>query len=235
MVFMTKAVILAGGKGTRLRPLTYAVPKPLLPINGRPMLEHIITHLKRYGIKDFIITVGYLGYQIKNYFGDGSEIGVKIEYAEEKEPRGTAGCLIPLKEKLKDTFILHAGDNITTLDFSKFLEYHKEKKGIITLAVTEIEIPIEYGVVEFDENMVMTAFKEKPVIRKYISSLIMAVEPKIFEYIPENGFANISDHVFPELLKHGEKIVVYPFQDFWMDVGRPDDYTKVNSSSNFFC
>ncbi len=226
---MTKAVILAGGKGTRLRPLTYAVPKPLLPINGRPMLEHIITHLKRHGITEFIITVGYLGYQIKNYFRDGSELGVKIEYAEEKEPLGTAGCLVPLKDKLNETFILHAGDNITTLDFSKFLEYHKEKGGIITVAVTEMEIPIEYGVVEFGDDMVITAFKEKPVIRKYITALIMAVEPRIFEYIPEEGFANISDHVFPKLLKAGEKIVAYPFQDFWLDVGRPDDYNKVNS------
>ncbi len=225
---MTKAVILAGGKGTRLRPLTYAVPKPLLPINERPMLEHIILHLKNHGIREFIITVGYLGYQIKNYFRDGSDFGVKIEYAEEKEPLGTAGCLLPIKDKLTETFLLYGGDNVTTMDISKFLEFHKKAGGIVTVALSEIEIPIEYGVVEFDENNVIQRFREKPKLRFNTVTMIMAVEPRIFEYI-EPGFSNITDHVFPKLLEAGEKIMAYPFRDFWLDVGRPDDYQKVNS------
>ena len=225
---MIKAVILAGGKGTRLRPLTYAVPKPLLPINQRPMLEHIIMHLKNHGIKDFILTVGYLGYQIKNYFRDGRDLGVNIEYAEEKEPLGTAGCLLPLKDKLKDTFLLYGGDNLTTMNISEFLKFHKEEGGIVTIALSEIEIPIEYGVVEFDENHVIKSFKEKPKLRFNTVTMIMAVEPRIFEYI-EPGFSNITDHVIPRLIRAGEKVVAYPSRDFWLDVGRPDDYSKANS------
>ena len=125
-----KAFVLAGGLGTRLRPITYAIPKPMLPYKEKPLLYHIIMKLKKAGLKEIILSTGYLSYQIEHYFGNGSKFGVKITYAKEKEPMGTAGCLNLARNKLKETFLLVGGDNYTELDFRKFIKFHKEKKAI---------------------------------------------------------------------------------------------------------
>lgn len=224
----TVAVILAGGKGTRLRPLTYAVPKPLLPFQQRPLLEHIILHLKRHGIRDFIFTVGYLGYQIRNYFGDGSEWGVNIEYAEEKRPRGSAGCLIPLRKNLDKTFLLVGGDNLTTMNYRRFLRYHKKKGGIATLALTEIEVPVELGIADINKSNAITRFREKPVFRYNAATIIWALEPRILKYIPR-GFSEMNKEILPRLLRAGEKVYGYPFKDFWVDIGRLEEYYRLGA------
>ncbi|MEA3230032.1 MAG: nucleotidyltransferase family protein [archaeon] len=229
-----KAVILAGGKGTRLRPLTYAVPKPLLPINEKPMLEHIIVHLKNHGITEFIISIGYLGYQIKNYFKDGSEWGVNIEYTEEKKPLGTAGCLNPIKDKLKETFLLVGGDNLTNLDFSKFIKFHKSHKGIASVALFELEQKVEYGIYAIDKNKKIEKFEEKPTFKYNAGTMIFCLEPEIFKFIPKNEdeeSINITDHVIPVLLLSKIKLYGYPFNDYWLDVGRLSDYSKANGNS----
>ena len=197
----------------------------------KPILEQVILNLRKAGVKDFIITVSHLGYQIKNYFGDGKRFGVKIEYAEEKKPLGTAGCLVPLKEKVgNETFLLVAGDNLTSMNMKKFIQAHKKnaKKGaILTIALAEASLPVEYGVVETKDSIV-TGFKEKPTLKYNVATLIMCLEPAIFKYIPK-GFSNITDHVFPRLLASREKIYGHKFKDFWADIGKLEEYNKMNS------
>lgn len=228
-----KAVILAGGKGTRLRPLTYAVPKPLLPINEKPMMEHIILHMKSHGITEFIISVGYLGYQIKNYFKDGKEFGVNIEYIDEEIPLGTAGCLNPIKDRLNETFLLIGGDNLTNLNFTKFTEFHKRQGGIASVALFELRQKVEYGVYSIDDNKQITKFEEKPEFKFNAGTMIFCLEPEIFNFIPENDkdnpeIINITDHILPKLIASKKQIYGYPFCDYWIDVGRLSDYDKVN-------
>jgi len=223
-----KAVILAGGKGTRLRPFTNVVPKPLLPFKDRPILEHIILYLKKYGITDIIVTISHLGYQIKSYFGDGKELGVHIEYFEEKEPLGTAGCLLPFKDKLKETFLVLGGDNITTLKLDEFMKFHKEKKGIASVAVFEFEEKTKWGIYEMDQNDMVKKFWEKPTFKHNASTMIFLLEPGIFRYIPAGKvMVNLTDHVIPKLIQSNEKMFGFRFSDFWLDIGSMDDYNKI--------
>ncbi len=224
-----KAVILAGGKGTRLRPYTYIVPKPLLPYKEKPILEHIIGQLKATGITDIIISIGYLGYQIRNYFGDGSNFGVKIEYSEEKAPLGTAGCLNLVKDKIDGTFLLFGGDNLTNaLDLKDFINYHKRKKAILTAAIFELVEKLKYGIYDVDSSGKIIGFREKPETKHLAGTMIFCMEPEIFRHIPERGAANLTDHVMPKLLKSKENVCGYIFRGEWVDIGSPDDYNKVN-------
>ena len=232
-----KAVILAGGKGTRLRPLTYAIPKPLLPINERPMLEHILLYLKKYGITEVFMTIGYLGYQIKSYFGDGSDLGIKIKYVEEKKPLGTAGCLNLIKDELDDTFILIGGDNLTTLDLSKFVEFHKKSKGVGTVALFKLEEKLEYGIYELDDkDSSVKGFLEKPTYTHLAGTMIFALEPGILEFVPENkehSVINLTDDIIPRVLKSDKKFSGYAFGDYWVDIGRLSDYESAHSHQHF--
>ncbi|MFH1432693.1 MAG: nucleotidyltransferase family protein [archaeon] len=231
-----KAVILAGGKGTRLRPLTYAIPKPLLPINERPMLEHIILYLKRYGITDIYLTIGYLGYQIKTYFNDGKDLGVNIKYIEEKKPLGTAGCLNLIKDVLDDTFILIGGDNLTTLDLAKFIDFHKKSKSVGTVALFKLENKLEYGIYKLNEDSSVNEFLEKPVFVHLAGTMIFVLEPEIFKFIPENedqSVINLTDDVIPKVLASGSRFSGYPFDGYWVDVGRLSDYEAAHSHTSF--
>ena len=223
-----KAVILAGGKGTRLRPFTYVVPKPLLPFKERPILEHIILYLKKYGITDIIITISHLGYQIKNYFGDGKEFGVRIEYFEEKEPLGTAGCLLPFRDNLTETFLVLGGDNLTTLKLDEFIKFHRENGGIATAAVFEFEEKTKWGIYELNKDCTVSRFLEKPVFKHNAGTMIFLLEPEIFRFIPhQKGAVNLTDHVIPRLLQSGEKVYGFCFSDFWLDIGCMDDYNRI--------
>jgi mannose-1-phosphate guanylyltransferase/phosphomannomutase len=223
-----KAVILAGGKGTRLRPFTHIVPKSLLPFKDRPILEHIILYLKNYGITDIIITISHLGYQIKNYFGDGKELGVNIEYFEEKEPLGTAGCLLPFRSQLNETFLVLGGDNITTLKLDEFMKFHREKKGIATIAIFEFEEKTKWGIYELNKDDSVNRFLEKPTFKHNAGTMIFCLEPGIFKHIPSGkGIVNLTDHVIPRILQSGEKLFGFRFSDFWLDIGSMDDYNKI--------
>lgn len=227
------AVILAGGKGTRLRPLTYAVPKPLLPVGQKPLLENVILYLKEHGITEFIISVGYLGYQIKNYFGDGEKLGVKIDYVEEKVPLGTAGCLNLIRDRLTETFILMGADNLTTLDLTKFIKFHKEHKGVATAALFEYSRKVEFGIYELNEDSSVSKFSEKPTFKHYAGTMIFCIEPSIFEFIPKTEkpkLLNLTDHIIPKLLESGKKVFGYPFRDYWVDVGRLEEYNKMHNA-----
>jgi mannose-1-phosphate guanylyltransferase/phosphomannomutase len=227
-----KAVILAGGKGTRLRPLTYSVPKPMLPYRQKPILEHIIDLLKSNGITDIILTISHLGYQIKNHFGDGSRFGVKIEYIEEDEPLGTAGCLNPIRDKLNETFIVFGGDNLTDLNIRKFIEFHKEKEALITIGLFGFEHKVSWGIYELNDDDSVKAFKEKPTFNYKAGTMIFCIEPRIFDFIQDNkekpGIINITDHIIPELIKKGEKVYGYLHKGEWIDIGKPEDLQGVN-------
>jgi NDP-sugar pyrophosphorylase family protein len=232
-----KAVILAGGKGKRLRPLTYKNPKPLLPVKGKPILEHVINYLKGYGITDLIVTTEYMGDRIREHFRDGKRFGVRITYSEEKKPLGTAGCLTLIKDKLNETFILIGGDNLTKMNLKKFIEFHKKKKGILTAALFEFEEKSKWGIYNLNEDKSILNFTEKPVFKHTAGTMIFCLEPEIFEHIPKNpkGVVNLTDHIIPDLLRKGVKIFGFEFKDLWEDIGGHDDYKRVNKMKDPIC
>ncbi len=222
-----KAVILAGGEGTRLRPYTYETPKPMLPIGEeqKPILYYVIENLKRAGIRDFIIAAGYKHGKIVDYFGDGSKLGVRIEYSIEKEKLNTAGAVLRLKPKLKESFVVAMGDHITNISISEMMDSHKRSGCIATVALLKGKIPIEYGVAEVKNNRIVE-FVEKPAIEKLYNTAIYIFEPGIFDYIKEKE--DFAKDVFPRLLRMKKEINAFIFEGLWYDVGRVSDYEKLN-------
>jgi NDP-sugar pyrophosphorylase family protein len=219
-----KVVILAGGKGKRLEPYSTILPKPLLPIGDSPILEVIIRQLKSYGLKDIVLACGYLGNLIEAYFGGGKKFGAKINYNFETKPLGTVGAL-PFIPGLNHTFLAMNGDILTTLDFSKFLKYHKSKNSLATIAVKPREMMVDFGVAEFDDLKHLVQYTEKPTLRYTVSMGIYAFEPEVLNFIPKGkklDFPNLMNI----LLKKRKKISVYNSNDFWLDLGRPEDYKK---------
>lgn len=226
---MMKAFILAGGLGTRLRPYTYTTPKALMKVGGKPILQYVIENLKRNGVTDLIITVGYLKEQIISHFGDGSKFGVRIEWAEEAEPLGTAGSVLPHKEKLGGTFVVVMGDQLTNADLKGMIESHRESRCIASIGVKKQPIKIEYGVVEVGRGSRVRSFLEKPVMEKYINTAIYVFEPEVFRYInPREDFGKT---VLPRLLEKGEKINAFEITGFWSDVGYVNEYEKIKDRS----
>jgi len=223
-----KTFILAGGEGTRLRPYTYEKPKPMLEIGdeGKPILYYVIQNLKRAGLTDYIITVGYQHEKIKEYFGDGSEFGVNIEYAVETEKMNTAGSILPLKDRVDSTFVVVMGDHITNINMKEMIEHHKKNKKMATIALLKGKIPIEYGVAEVDNSGCVTEFKEKPLIENLYNVAIYVFEPEIFKYIKEKE--DFAKDVFPRMLGKKEKINAYVFEKLWYDIGRVVDYERLN-------
>jgi len=223
-----KTFILAGGEGTRLRPYTFETPKPMLPMGdeGKPILYYVIQNLKRAGLTDYILTVGYKHEKIKEYFGDGSGFEVKMEYAVENEKMNTAGSILPLKDKVDDTFVVVMGDHITNIDMREMIEHHRKGGCIATIALLKGKIPIEYGVAEVDYHGRVTTFKEKPLIENLYNVAIYIFEPEIFKYIKEKE--DFAKNVFPRMLERKEKINAYVFEKLWYDVGRVVDYEKLN-------
>jgi mannose-1-phosphate guanylyltransferase/phosphomannomutase len=224
-----KAVVLAGGKGMRMRPLTNEIPKPLLLVKNRPILEHTLNYLSKYGIKEVIITLGYKGEVIKKKIGDGSRFGLNITYSMEKDEMGTAGCLLSIKKDLNETFVLIGGDNITKMDLNKFIKFHKKNGGTLTVALYTKTEKTKFGIYELGKDKSIKIFREKPIIKKTIGTMIFCMEPEIFNYIPGNKKpVNITDHVIPKMLSKNKKIFGFEFDDMWMDIGTFDDYNKIN-------
>lgn len=223
-----KTFILAGGEGTRLRPYTYEKPKPMLEIGDekKPILYYVVQNLKRAGLREYIMTVGYLNEKIMDYFGDGEKFGVKIEYAVETEKMNTAGSILPMKEKIDDTFVVVMGDHITNIDMKEMIEHHRKSGCIATIALLKGKIPIEYGVAEVNDKGYVTEFKEKPMIENLYNVAIYVFEPEVFKYIKEKE--DFAKNVFPRMLDKKEKINAYVFEKLWYDVGRVVDYEKLN-------
>jgi NDP-sugar pyrophosphorylase family protein len=219
-----KAVVLAGGKGTRLAPYTQILPKPLMPIGDMPILEVLIKQMKRHGITDIILTVGHLSHLLQSYFQDGSHYGVKIHYSREEEPLGTAGPL-SLIDGLDETFLVTNGDVLTALDMSEMIEFHKEQKACATIAMHEREVKIDLGVIRLNGGLEVEGYIEKPSMDYRVSMGIYIFEPRVLEYIPKAQYLDFPDLVL-KLLAAGERVMGYPYDGYWQDLGRPDDYQQ---------
>ena len=219
-----KAVVLAGGKGTRLAPYTLVLPKPLLPIEDMPILEILLRQMKNYGIDEIILTVGYLSDLLQSYFGDGSRFDIKITYSYEQTPLGTAGPLSMISG-LDDTFFVTNGDVLTTLDFSHMLAWHRKKGAMATIATHQREVNIDFGVVHNDADHRITGYTEKPSLEYLVSMGIYIFEPKVLDFIPHSQYLDFPDLVL-KLIEAGNIVSGYPFAGYWQDLGRLDDYTQ---------
>lgn len=225
-----KAVIMAGGEGTRLRPLTSNAPKPMLPIANKPMMEHVIELLKRHGFDEIVVTVAFLANNIKTYFGDGSEFGVTMHYAHEATPLGTAGSVGNAREMLDERFLVISGDVITDIDLGKILSFHEEKQALATIGLTPVENPLEFGIVITREDGSIERFLEKPtwgqVFSDTINTGIYVFEPEIFDYIPTTGQIDFSSDVFPRVLADGKRLFGAITEGYWEDVGTLEAYLR---------
>lgn len=219
-----KAVVLAGGRGTRLAPYTHVLPKPLMPIGDMPILEVMLRQMKRAGISDVVLTVGHLASLLQAYFGRGEQWDMCIDYSYESRPLGTAGPLA-LVSGLNDTFLVTNGDVLTTLDLSRLLAYHRERGGIATIAVHKRQVKIDLGVVQWDGDDCVAGYIEKPTYDYTVSMGIYVFEQRVLSYIPMGQYLDFPDLVL-KLLAAREKVVGYIFDGYWMDLGRPDDYAQ---------
>jgi len=220
-----KAVILVGGKGTRLRPLTYKIPKCMLEVQGKTVTEHLFDLFKKYGIRDVILSVGYLKEKVMDFYGDGGKFGVNISYIEEDEPLGTAGPLKLAKNLLNDSFIVTNGDELKNINIPRMFRLHKRKDALGTIALTTVTDPSHYGVARLSGSRILE-FVEKPKPGEAPSNLINAgfymLEPKIIGMIP-NGFSMLEKDVFPKLAKQG-MLRGFPFEGQWFDMGTHERY-----------
>ena len=220
----SKAVILVGGKGTRLRPLTLNTPKCMIEIQGKTVTEHLFDLLKNYGIRDIIMSIGYLKEKVKEYYGDGSKFGVNITY-EEDEPLGTAGPLRLAKDYLKDSFIVTNGDELKTINIPRMFRLHKRKDALATIALTSVTDPTQYGVAKVSGSRILE-FVEKPKAEEAPSNLINSgfyiMEPEAIEMIP-NGFSMLEKDVFPKLAKEG-RLRGFLSEGQWFDIGTLERY-----------
>jgi len=221
-----KAVILAGGKGTRLEPYTKILPKPLMPIDDMPILEVIIRQLKRAGIEEIILTVGHLSELLKAFFGDGNQFGIKISYSYEHEPLGTAGPL-GIIENLDETFLVMNGDVLTDIDLSDLINFHRKEKAVATIAMHKRSEQINLGVIQINNGSKVVGYIEKPTFDYQVSMGIYVFEPYLMKYIEKNKHLDFPNLVH-KLIGEGENVVGYLFDGYWQDLGRPDDYQQAN-------
>jgi len=227
-----KAVVMAGGFGTRIQPLTNSRPKPMLPIINKPMMEHTMMTLKDLGITEFIVLLYFKPEIIKEYFGDGSDFGIKITYVVPDDDYGTAGAVKLAQEYIADeNFIIISGDLVTDFDFQKIFDYHAQKHSKLTITLTSVDNPLEFGVVIADENGKIEKFLEKPswgeVFSDTINTGIYIIEPEILEYIPKNENFDFAKDLFPSLMREGIDLTAGYADGYWRDVGNPESYRDV--------
>ena len=225
-----KAVILAGGYGTRLRPLTYTRPKPMLQLAGKPVLQHIIEFLASHDFREIIITENYLSKLIEDYFGDGSKFGVEITYFREDKPLGTAGSVKNAERRLND-FIVIQGDNLTDINLKLVTKFHKKRQGLATITLTPVKDPTGFGIAELNRRGQIVRFLEKPKPEECFSNLVNTglyiFEPSILDLIPKDTAYDFSKDLFPSLLEE-KGIYGYEVRGFWSDIGRPESLLKAN-------
>jgi len=223
-----KAVIMAGGEGTRLRPLTSNQPKPMLPMANIPMMEHVVNLLRTHGFEDIVVTVAFMANAIRTYFGDGSEFGVRMVYATESTPLGTAGSVRNAMDELDERFLVISGDVLTDIDLGKVVAFHDAHGGLATLALKAVENPLEFGIVITNEDGSIERFLEKPtwgqVFSDTINTGIYVLEPEIFDFIAEGEAVDFSGETFPEALAAGKGLYGYVCDGYWEDVGTLEAY-----------
>ena len=219
----SKALLLVGGRGTRLKPLTDKTPKGLLEVQGKTIIGHLFDLLKKYGIRDVVLSTGYLRHKIKEYFGDGSRLGVNISYIEEIEPLGTAGPLKLAKKYLKDSFIVSNGDELKDINIPRMFRLHKRKDALATIALTTVDDPYHYGVARLDGSRIVE-FVEKPTHppSNLINAGFYILEPEVIDMIPD-GFSMLEKDVFPKLAQLG-RLRGFPFAGQWFDIGNIERY-----------
>ncbi len=225
-----KAVIMAGGKGTRLRPLTSKQPKPMVPIVNTPCMEHIVNLLKDHGFENILATLEFMPEVIQEYFGDGSGWGVRMEYSVEEEPLGTAGSVKFAEDWLTERFVVVSGDALTDVDIGELVAFHREKGALATIALRRVYDTSEFGVVEVDGEGNILGFQEKPDPEDAISTLantgIYVLEPRALDYIPDGTFYDFARDVFPKFLQGGERFVGYQGDFYWSDIGTLEAYRQ---------
>jgi len=227
-----KAVILVGGEATRLRPLTINTPKAVVPVLNTPFLEHVIRHLVRHQVKEIILAQGHLAQPIEDYFGDGSQFGVKLSYTLEDTPRGTAGAIKNAERYLDRTFLVLNGDIFTDLDIAAMVDLHREKKAAVTIALTPVDDPTSYGLIETNAQGRITRFLEKPGWDEITTNMINAgtyiLEPDVLSQIQPRIKVSIERETFPLLLARMEPVYAYTSSAYWIDVGTPERYLQLH-------
>ena len=214
-------LIMAGGKGTRLRPHTENCPKPMLEVGGKPMLQHILEKARSDGFKNFVISLHYLGHMVEEHFGDGSDYGVRIEYLREDAPLGTAGCLSLLPKIPELPFIVTNGDVLTDIHYNEFLDFHNRHDASATMAVRQHEIQNQFGVVR-TKGVEIEGFEEKPTYRSHVNAGIYVLEPCVLKHLERQQHCDMPT-LFERIKQNSGRTIVYPMHEPWLDVGRPTD------------
>ncbi|HEV2713596.1 MAG TPA: nucleotidyltransferase family protein [Gaiellaceae bacterium] len=227
-----KAVVMAGGEGTRLRPLTSNQPKPMVSIVGKPCMEHIIELARGHGFEDVIVTVAFLPQAIRSYFGDGSSLGINIEYSVEESPLGTAGSVRLASGLLDDTFLVISGDALCDFDLAKLVEFHRERGAAATIALKRVENPLEFGIVVTDSDGRVERFLEKPswsqVFSDTINTGVYVLEPGVLKHVPTDRAYDFSKELFPLLLEMGRPLYGFITEGYWQDIGNLAQYRQAN-------
>ncbi|MDD3985411.1 MAG: nucleotidyltransferase family protein [Methanobacterium sp.] len=226
-----KTVIMAGGKGTRLQPLTLIRPKSMIPLVNKPVVEHVMERLKYFHLNDLILTLNYLSNDIMNYFKDGSDKELKITYSVEKSPLGTSGSVKNAEKYLNETFMVLSGDVLSDINFNEVLQFHKRKGALATLVLTEVADLTSYGIAVLNDNQKIVEYLEKPSSKEIFSRMANTgtyiLEPEIFEYFEGfDGEIDFSNDIFPKLINNKAGIYGYVFGGYWNDIGRPETYLK---------
>ena len=221
-----KAVVLAGGKGTRLAPYTKILPKPLMPIGDMPILEVLIRQMRQAGIEEVILTVGHMAGLLKAFFNNGSQFGMPISYCYEEQPLGTAGPLASI-QGLESTFLVMNGDVLTSLCLGDLIRFHKESRSTATIAMHHRKVKIDLGVIQTNDNQEIVDYIEKPTFDYMVSMGIYVFEPHVLSYIPPRQYLDFPELVHKLLAAH-EKVVGLPYDGYWQDLGSPGDYEQAN-------
>jgi dTDP-glucose pyrophosphorylase len=224
--YPNKVVLMVGGLGARLKPLTDNIPKPMLKVGDRPILETIILNFKKNGFKNIILSVGYKSEVIKDYFGDGSCIGVNIEYVYENKRMGTVGALSLIKNKLNESFFVMNGDLLTNINFEHMLDYHLKNKSIATMGVREYDFQVPYGVVNMD-GINIKSIEEKPVHNFFVSGGVYILNPEVLKYIPDDKFYDMPT-LFEKLIDNKRPIISFHISEYWLDIGKINEFEKAN-------
>jgi mannose-1-phosphate guanylyltransferase/phosphomannomutase len=227
-----KAVVMAGGEGTRLRPLTSNQPKPMVPVVGKPCMEHIIELLRRYGFDEVIVTLAFLPQAIQSYFGDGDSLGIPIEYSLEETPLGTAGSVRQAAGRLDDTFLVISGDALTDVDLRQLVDFHREREAAVTIGLKAVDNPLDFGIVVTGEDGRIERFLEKPswgqVFSDTINTGIYVLDPEVLRHVPEGQPFDFSKELFPLLLEMGRPMYGLALDGYWQDIGNLDQYRQAN-------
>lgn len=221
-----KVVLMVGGLGTRLRPLTEHIPKPMLKVGNKPILETIILNFKKYGFTEIILSVSYKSEIIEHYFGDGSNFGVNIKYVHEDKRMGTAGALSLIREKLNEPFFVMNGDLLTNINFEHLHDFHIANNCMGTMCVREYDFQVPYGVVNIKDSKILS-IEEKPTHKFFVSAGIYMLSPDVLKYIPEDEFYDMPT-LFEKLISEKQNAISFPLREYWLDIGQIDEYKKAN-------